>query len=92
RQCRIPNEHCATAGQYALVGTYSFLGRLIRITLSLVVLLSELYHRLFYIVPLMVTPFTLKWVEDAFQNRETYRFTLKAGEAIPPNRLRENLH
>ncbi|CAF3893655.1 unnamed protein product [Rotaria sordida] len=26
------------------------------------------------------------------KNRETYRFTLKAGEAIPHNHLRENLH
>ncbi|CAF4091094.1 unnamed protein product, partial [Rotaria sordida] len=25
-------------------------------------------------------------------NREAYRFTLKAGEAIPHNHLRENLH
>jgi chloride channel 3/4/5 len=77
-------------------------------TVSLVVIMSEVTGGLSYIVPLMVAALTAKWVGDAFgegiyeenvklsgypylENRESFRFTLKAGEAIRANRSGENL-
>jgi len=107
-QCGVSNEHCVTPGLYAVVGACAFLGGVSRMTVSLVVIMSEVTGGLSYIVPLMVTALTAKWVGDAFgegiyeenvklsgypylENRESFRFTLKAGEAIRVNRSGENL-
>ena len=60
------NEHCVTPGLYAVVGACAFLGGVSRMTVSLVVIMSEVTGGLSYIVPLMVTALTAKWVEAGF--------------------------
>ena len=107
-ECGLSNEHCVTPGLYAVVGACAFLGGVSRMTVSLVVIMSEVTGGLSYIVPLMVTALTAKWVGDAFgegiyeenvklsgypflENRESFRFTLQAGEAIRASRSGENL-
>ncbi|CAF2771259.1 unnamed protein product [Rotaria sp. Silwood2] len=71
-------------------------------TVSLVVIMSEVTDGLSYIVPSIVTALTAKWVGEAFGegiyesvtlsgNRKTFRFTIKAGEAIRANRFDEDL-
>ncbi|CAF1120862.1 unnamed protein product [Adineta steineri] len=106
RECGVSNEHCVTPGLYAVVGACAFLGGVSRMTVSLVVIMSEVTGGLSYIVPLMISALTAKWVGDAFgegiyeenvklsgypylENRESFRFTLKAGEAIRANRSGE---
>ncbi|CAF1201953.1 unnamed protein product [Rotaria sordida] len=106
-ECGVSNEHCVTPGLYAVVGACAFLGGVSRMTVSLVVIMSEVTGGLSYIVPLMVTALTAKWVGDAFgegiyeeyvklsgypylKSRESFPFTLKAGEAIRANRSGEN--
>ena len=66
RGCGVANEHCVTPGLYAVVGACAFLGGVSRMTVSLVVIMSEVTGGLSYIVPLMVTALTAKWVGDAF--------------------------
>jgi chloride channel 3/4/5 len=66
RGCGVSNEHCVTPGLYAVVGACAFLGGVSRMTVSLVVIMSEVTGGLSYIVPLMVTALTAKWVGDAF--------------------------
>ncbi|CAF3810056.1 unnamed protein product, partial [Rotaria magnacalcarata] len=107
-ECGVSNEHCVTPGLYAVVGACAFLGGVSRMTVSLVVIMSEVTGGLSYIVPLMITALTAKWIGDAFgegiyeeyvklsgypylKNRESFPFTLKAGEAIRPNRSGQNL-
>lgn len=106
--CGVSNEHCLTPGLYAVVGACAFLGGVSRMTVSLVVIMSEVTGGLSYIVPLMVTALTAKWVGDAFgegiyeenvklsgypylENRESFRLSLKAGEAIRAKRSGENV-
>ncbi|CAF2966563.1 unnamed protein product [Rotaria sp. Silwood2] len=107
-ECGVSNEHCVTPGLYAVVGACAFLGGVSRMTVSLVVIMSEVTGGLSYIVPLMVTALAAKWVGDAFgegiyeenvklsgypylENRESFRFTLKAGEAVRANRSDETV-
>ena len=102
-ECGVSNEHCVTPGLYAVVGACAFLGGVSRMTVSLVVIMSEVTGGLSYIVPLMVAALTAKWVGDAFgdgiyeenvklsgypylENRESFRVTLKAGEALRAHR------
>ena len=66
RGCGVANEHCVTPGLYAVVGACAFLGGVSRMTVSLVVIMSEVTGGLSYIVPLMVAALTAKWVGDAF--------------------------
>ena len=106
--CGVSNEHCLTPGLYAVVGACAFLGGVSRMTVSLVVIMSEVTGGLSYIVPLMVTALTAKWVGDAFgegiyeenvklsgypylENRESFRLSLKAGEAIRAKRSGEHV-
>jgi chloride channel 3/4/5 len=65
-ECGISNEHCITPGLYAVVGACAFLGGVSRMTVSLVVIMSEVTGGLSYIVPLMIAALTAKWVGDAF--------------------------
>lgn len=65
-ECGVSNEHCVTPGLYAVVGACAFLGGVSRMTVSLVVIMSEVTGGLSYIVPLMVTALAAKWVGDAF--------------------------
>ena len=105
-ECGVSNEHCVTPGLYAVVGACAFLGGVSRMTVSLVVIMSEVTGGLSYIVPLMISALTAKWVGDAFgdgiyeenvkssgypylENRESFRFDLKAGEAIRASRTGE---
>ncbi|CAF3193547.1 unnamed protein product [Rotaria socialis] len=107
-ECGVSNEHCVTPGLYAVVGACAFLGGVSRMTVSLVVIMSEVTGGLSYIVPLMVTALAAKWVGDAFgegiyeenvklsgypylENRESFRFTLKAGEAVRASRSDETV-
>ena len=108
RECGVSNEHCVTPGLYAVLGACAFLGGVSRMTVSLVVIMSEVTGGLSYIVPLMITALMAKWVGDVFGegiyeenvklsgypylgNRESFKFSLKAGEAIRANRSGENL-
>ena len=65
-ECGVSNEHCVTPGLYAVVGACAFLGGVSRMTVSLVVIMSEVTGGLSYIVPLMIAALTAKWVGDAF--------------------------
>lgn len=65
-ECGVSNEHCVTPGLYAVVGACAFLGGVSRMTVSLVVIMSEVTGGLSYIVPLMVAALTAKWVGDVF--------------------------
>ena len=49
-----PEETCVTPGMYALLGAFSALGGVTRLTLSLTVIMFELTGTLDYIVPCMV--------------------------------------
>jgi chloride channel 3/4/5 len=65
-ECGVSNEHCVTPGLYAVVGACAFLGEVSRMTISLVVIMSEVTGGLSYIVPLMIAALMAKWVGDAF--------------------------
>lgn len=65
-ECGVSNEHCVTPGLYAVVGACAFLGGVSRMTVSLVVIMSEVTGGLSYIVPLMIAALAAKWVGDAF--------------------------
>jgi chloride channel 3/4/5 len=65
-ECGVFNEHCVTPGLYTVVGACAFLGEVSRMTVSLVVIMSEVTGGLSYIVPLMIAALMAKWVGDAF--------------------------
>ena len=64
-ECSKADESCVTPGLYALVGACAFLGGATKMTVSLVVIMFELTGGLTYIVPLMASAVTAKWVGDA---------------------------
>lgn len=52
-------------GIYAVMGAAAFMGGVSRLTISLTVILIEITDRLKYLLPLMLTVMTAKWVADA---------------------------
>jgi chloride channel 3/4/5 len=49
-----PDKECVTPGMYALLGSFSALGGVTRLTLSLSVIMFELTGTLNYVIPTMV--------------------------------------
>ncbi|XP_013388633.2 H(+)/Cl(-) exchange transporter 3 isoform X1 [Lingula anatina] len=66
------NGQCVNPAMYAMIGAAAALGGVTRMTVSLVVIMFELTGGLQYIVPLMVTVMTSKWVGDAFIKQGIY--------------------
>ncbi|UYV60235.1 hypothetical protein LAZ67_1000513 [Cordylochernes scorpioides] len=65
-------ENCMTPGLYAMVGAAACLGGVTRMTVSLVVVMSELTGSVNYIVPLMAAVMASKWVGDALGKEGIY--------------------
>ncbi|KAJ3165799.1 hypothetical protein HK101_000169 [Irineochytrium annulatum] len=59
------NLPCITPGTYAMVGAAAFLSGTTRMTVSLTVIMFELTGAVSYVLPIIVTVLTAKWVGDA---------------------------
>ncbi|XP_063930538.1 H(+)/Cl(-) exchange transporter 3-like isoform X2 [Zophobas morio] len=59
------NSYCINPGLYALCGAAAGLGGVTRMSVSLAVILFELTGGLTYIIPIMITIVTSKWIGDA---------------------------
>ncbi|KAI9138813.1 chloride channel [Paraphysoderma sedebokerense] len=62
---------CISLGQYALVGAAAVLAGVTRMTVSLVVIMFELTGALTYVLPIMITVMTAKFVADAVGGKES---------------------
>ncbi|EGC37379.1 hypothetical protein DICPUDRAFT_150047 [Dictyostelium purpureum] len=60
----IPNS-TIDPGVYAIMGAAAFMGGVSRLTVSLTVILIEITNQLQYLLPIMLTVMTAKWVADA---------------------------
>ncbi|KAJ3342536.1 hypothetical protein HDU93_001922 [Gonapodya sp. JEL0774] len=57
---------CVTPGTYAMVGAAATLGGVTRMTVSLAVIMFEVTGALTYLLPIMLSVMTAKWVADLF--------------------------
>ncbi|KAI0243698.1 hypothetical protein L0F63_002108 [Massospora cicadina] len=57
---------CISPVMYAMVGAAAMLGGVTRLTVSLVVIMFELTGSVDYVLPVMISVMTSKWVGDAF--------------------------
>ncbi|MBN3289333.1 CLCN6 protein, partial [Polypterus senegalus] len=64
------------SGTFALVGAASFLGGVVRMTISLTVILIESTNEITYGLPIMITLMVTKWTGDFF-NRGIYDIHIK---------------
>ncbi|XP_039612007.1 chloride transport protein 6 isoform X1 [Polypterus senegalus] len=64
------------SGTFALVGAASFLGGVVRMTISLTVILIESTNEITYGLPIMITLMVAKWTGDFF-NRGIYDIHIK---------------
>ncbi|KAL7748192.1 hypothetical protein RI367_006376 [Sorochytrium milnesiophthora] len=88
KQCR-PEQPCITLGPYALLGASAFLTGVTRTTVSLVIMMFEVTGALTYVLPIMITIMTAKFVADAFgkdypflDNREEYSQSTSASHVM----------
>ncbi|KAI8620200.1 chloride channel [Chytriomyces sp. MP71] len=59
---------CITPATYSIIGAAAFLSGTTRITMSLTVIMFELTGALSYVLPIMVTVLTAKWVGDWYSD------------------------
>ncbi|KAJ3303266.1 hypothetical protein HDU76_005378, partial [Blyttiomyces sp. JEL0837] len=62
---QLTQSQCVTPATYAMVGAAAFLAGTTRITVSLVIIMFELTGALSYVLPIIITVLTAKWVGDA---------------------------
>ncbi|KAJ3210704.1 hypothetical protein HDU67_005079 [Dinochytrium kinnereticum] len=63
--CNPNYPQCITPGTYAMVGAAAFLSGTTRMTVSLTVIMFELTGAVSYVLPIIITILTAKWVGDA---------------------------
>ncbi|KAJ3102433.1 hypothetical protein HDU97_000576 [Phlyctochytrium planicorne] len=63
--CNPKYPQCITPGTYAMVGAAAFLSGTTRMTVSLTVIMFELTGAVSYVLPIIITILTAKWVGDA---------------------------
>ncbi|KAI9360047.1 chloride channel [Zopfochytrium polystomum] len=73
-----PNSQCVTPATYSVVGAAAFLSGTTRITVSVAIIMFELTGALSYVLPIIITVLTAKWVGDA-HGKGIYDWLIRLG-------------